>query len=113
MKGSFVLIFRQGSRTLTDEEQKRRTEEVRAWAIQHINDGHRLDPRVLDDESRRVGDDASHAGGDGRVTALNFIEAIDFDDAVKIASTHPGLRYGIGIEVRPWKDPRAQSAAAR
>src|SRR5262249_49350228 len=26
---------------------------------------------------------------------------------VKVAETHPGLRYGVNIEVRPWVDPRA------
>jgi hypothetical protein len=114
MKESFVLIFRQGRRPLMEEEQKRRTEEVRQWAIRHINDGHGLDPRVLDDESRRLGDEAPpDAHGDRHVIALNFIDATDFDDAVRVANTHPGLRYGIGIEVRRWRDPRAQSAAAR
>ena len=114
MKGSFVFIFRQGSSgNLTDEEQKRRTEEVRDWATQHIKDGHGLDPRVLDNESRHLGDDATHSESDGPVIALNFIEATDFEDAVRMAKTHPGLRYGVRIEVRPWRDPRAQPAAAR
>jgi hypothetical protein len=114
MKESFVLIFRQGRKQLTEEEQKRRTEEVRRWAIQHINDGHGLDPRVLDDGSRRLGDERpTGAHDDGPVIALNFIDATDFDDAVRVANTHPGLRYGIGIEVRRWRDPRVQPAAAR
>jgi hypothetical protein len=113
MKESFVFIFRQGTRTLTEEEQKRRTEDVRDWAIKHINDGHGLDPRVLDNKSYRLGDDAPDADSDGQVIALNFIEATDFEDAVTIAKTHPGLGYGVRIEVRPWKDPRAQPAAAR
>jgi hypothetical protein len=114
MKESFVLIFRQGRRLLTEEDQKRRTEEVRQWAIRHINDGHGLDPRVLDEESRRLGDEVPTAAhGDGHVIALNFIDATNVDDAVRVASTHPGLRYGISVEVRRWRDPRAQSAAAR
>jgi hypothetical protein len=112
MNGSFVFIFRQGSSSLTEEEQKRRTEEVRDWATQHIKDGHGLDPRVLDNESLRLGDHATHADTEGQVIALNFIEATDFEDAVRIAKTHPGLRYGVRIEVRPWRDPRAQPAAS-
>ena len=32
MKPGFVFIFRQGHKTLSEEEQKRRTEEVRSWA---------------------------------------------------------------------------------
>jgi len=47
------------------------------------------------------------------VIALNFIEAADFAEAVKIAKTHPGLRYGVHIEVRPWTDPRAQRKASQ
>jgi hypothetical protein len=47
------------------------------------------------------------------VIALNFIAAEDFDDAVRIAKTHPGLRYGVNIEVRPWKDPRASVSSPR
>jgi hypothetical protein len=113
MKGSFVFIFRQGSRKLTAAEQARRTEEVRAWALQRLKDDSGFDPRVLSDESYRLQNDTTAANNDGSVTALNFIEAADFDEAVKIAKTHPGLRYGVSIEVRPWKDPRVQPPPIR
>jgi hypothetical protein len=109
MKPGFVFIFRQGHKILSEEEQKRRTEEVRAWALQRIKDGSGLEPRVLGDQSIRLGDSAG-AASDGVVIALNFIQATDFDEAVNIAKTHPGLRYGVSIEVRPWSDPRAASA---
>jgi hypothetical protein len=42
------------------------------------------------------------------VIGFNFIEAKDFGEAVQVAQTHPGLRYGVSIEVRPWTDPRTQ-----
>ncbi len=106
---SFVFIFRPGSRILTEEEQKRRTEEVRDWAKQHL-DSHKLDPRVLAEESYRLGDDPGGAATSGPVIALNFIEAKDFSEAVAIAESHPGLRYGVSIEVRAWRDPRARPA---
>jgi hypothetical protein len=109
MKAGFVFIFRQGQKTLSEDEQKRRTEEVRAWALQQIKDGRWLEPRVLGDQSIRLGD-SDGAASDGSVIALNFIQATDFDEAVNIAKTHPGLRYGVSIEVRPWTDPRAASA---
>ena len=109
MKAGFVLIFRQGHKTLSEEEQKRRTEEVRAWALKQIKDGRGLEPRVLGDQSIRLGDSAG-ATSDGAVIALNFVQATDFDEAVNIAKTHPGLHYGVSIEVRPWTDPRAASA---
>jgi hypothetical protein len=107
MARSFVFIFRQGSRKLTEEEQKHRTEEVREWALQQVKDGRGLDPRILGEESLRLGDASTVAINDRSVIALNFIEATDFSEAVNIAESHPGLRYGVNIEVRPWIDPRA------
>jgi len=106
MARSFVFIFRQGSRKLAEDEQKQRTEEVREFALKQVKDGRGLDPRILGEESLRLGD-GSIAINERSVIAFNFIEATDFSDAVKIAESHPGLRYGVNIEVRPWIDPRA------
>jgi hypothetical protein len=108
MKSGFVFIFRKGNRILSEEEQKRRTEEVRAWALQE-GKAHDLEPRVLGDESLYLGDGDKNLKGEGTVIALNFIRATDLDEAVKIAKSHPGLRYGVSIEVRPWTDPRVQT----
>src|SRR5262245_22021139 len=96
---SYVLIFRQGSRKLTDEEQRKRAEEVRAWALQQIREGRGLDPRDLDAEAAILGDDASDARDRHPAIALNFIHAADFDEAVKIAKGHPGLRYGVSMRI--------------
>ena len=104
MSRPFVFIFRQGSRKLTEDEQKQRTEEVREWAFKQVKDGRGLDPRILGEESLRLGDGS--VAIERSVIALNFIEASDFSEAVKVAETHPGLRYGVNIEVRPWVDPR-------
>ena len=111
MGKSFVFIFRQGSRKLTEEEQKRRREEVRAWALQHIKNGSHLDPRILGEESRsRLGDGTAQANTDAPVIALNFVEATNLEQAVEMGKTHPGIRYGVEIEVRSWSDPRTNSA---
>ena len=110
MKKNFVFIFRQGPTRLSDEEQKQRTQEVRGWALEQMKQSRNLEPRILGDESYRLGEDARNKGDDGIVVALNFIEATDISEAVSIAKTHPGLRYGVRIEVRSWMDPRpAQS----
>ena len=106
MKATFVLIFREG-RKLSEEELRSRTEAVRKWALRHIQ-SHNLDPRILAEESYQLGDGTANHGR--RVTALNFIEADDLNHAVKIAETHPGLNYGVAIEVRHWRDPRAAAA---
>jgi hypothetical protein len=69
-------------------------------------EGRGLEPRILNDECVRLGETSAISTGEGAVIALNFIQAADFSEAVAIAKTHPGLRYGIDIEVRPWTDPR-------
>ena len=75
------------------------------WALKQVKDGRGLDPRVLGEESVRLGNGSIAI--ERSVIALNFIEATDFSEGVKVAETHPGLRYGVNIEVRPWVDPRA------
>ena len=46
------------------------------------------------------------------VTNQLFLEASDFDEAVRIAKTHPGTRYGGDIELRAWALPRSCRATA-
>jgi len=113
MKESFVFIFRQGTRRLTEAEQTQRTEEVRTWALQKLKENRGFDPRILGEEGYRLPTVTTGDLRDGSVTALNFIEAKDLNEAVEIAKTHPGLRYGISIEVRPWRDPRVPPAGVR
>lgn len=116
MKQTFVFIYRQGARKLSEEELKQRAEEVRAWAVRQTYEGRKLDPHLLGDQTYSVGlesDGKDGANRDGRVIAILFIEASDFSDAVKVAKTHPGLRYGVSIEVRPWARPAPATAAAQ
>jgi hypothetical protein len=107
----FVFLFRQSS-PLSEVDQKRRAEEVRNWALRQNAEGHKLDPRRLGEEKHLIGPNgksgvASQAA-DGSLTAILFVEARDFAEAVKIAESHPALHYGvINIEVRPWTAPSA------
>jgi len=110
MKQTFVLIFRQGTRTLSAEEQKQRIEAVREWAIRHVSNRSNLDPRVLGNESSLLGDTGIRADGADAVIALNFLEAEGLKEAIEVAESHPGLKYGVSIEVRQWSDPRARVA---
>jgi hypothetical protein len=104
----FVFIFRQGARKLSPELQSQRNDEIRVWAISLINEGHKLDPRALSQETCRIAPEGeSGANGERPVANLLFLEASDFDEAVKIAKTHPGTRYGAIIEVRAWAPPGA------
>jgi len=113
----FVLLFRQSPTQLSDAEQKRRAEEVRAWALRQNDDGRKLNPRILGKENYRVGPDGKRGPvgetGDGPLIAITFLEARDFAEAMRIADSHPGLRYGVSVEVRSWAPPPAPPTASR
>jgi len=101
----FVFIFRTSKRVLSEEEQEQR----RDWALALREGGRKLDPRILGEESYRVTEDgvknATSPGGEVPVAAILFIEAADFNEALTLAKTHPGLRSGVSIEVREWSIP--------
>lgn len=105
----FVIIFRQGPRTLTDAEKRARSAETTIWARRQNDAGHQLEPRILAPE--RILSGSSSAAGTqpdadaSLVTALLFLEARDLRDAAQVAESHPALRYGAAIEVRPWASP--------
>jgi hypothetical protein len=110
----FVLLFRQSS-PLSEADQKRRAEDVRDWARQQNTAGHKLDPRILSERKQRIGpngkSDSPNQSDEAPLTAILFVEARDFDEAVKIAGSHPALHYGvISVEIRPWTSPLAPPA---
>jgi hypothetical protein len=104
---TFVIIFRQGPQPLTDADKQQRAQETVVWA-RHQNDaGHKLDPRILAPESAHPGSgDSSTTSADAwPITALLFLEAHDLSEAAQVAESHPALRYGSKVEVRPWAAP--------
>jgi hypothetical protein len=111
---SYVLIFRQGSKPLSDDDRRQMTARVPAWVGEHLA-GRNLEPRILADPRSRLlsGRGAEGPPAIGRaVSALLFIEAVDFDDAVRVAATHPALDYDVSIEVRSWVPPVPPPAVA-
>jgi hypothetical protein len=111
---TFVIIFRQGPRPLTDSDKQRRAEEVVAWARGVNEAGHKLDPRILAPAVAHRGQTPTTAGAEPwPLTALLFLEAADLDDATKVAEAHPALRYGAAVEVRPWASPAPVAAPPR
>jgi hypothetical protein len=103
---TFVIIFRQGPRLLTDADKQRRAEETAVWARGQNEAGHKLDPRILTSENARRG--PAHDVPDGwPITALLFLQATDLGEAATIAEAHPALRYGASVEVRQWTPPVA------
>ena len=110
----FAFIFRQGRRLLSPAEQKQRADEVRAWALA-LKADKKLDPRLLGDQSQQFtpegGSLSAVPGAEGSIVAITFLEAADFSEAVKIAETHPGPRYGNSVEVRDWSLPPTLAAS--
>jgi hypothetical protein len=76
--------------------------------------GYKLDPRILAPESAHPGsEDCSASATDAwPITALLFLEAYDLSEAAEVAESHPALRCGSKVEVRPWAAPVAVAPAA-
>ena len=111
---TFVIIFRQGPRVLTDSDKQQRAEDVSAWARRQNDAGHKLEPRILTPDNAHRGPEGSRAAGTDAwpVTALLFLEAQDLSEATQVAEAHPALRYGVAVEVRPWGPPVPVAASS-
>jgi hypothetical protein len=104
---TFVIIFRQGPQPLTGADKQLRAQETVAWARLENDAGHKLDPRILAPESAHPGsEDSTATPADAwPITALLFLEAHNLSEAAQVAGSHPALRYGSKVEVRPWAAP--------
>lgn len=102
---TFVLIFRQGPQTRTDADKLRLFEETGPWARSQNEAGHKLGPHILESESAHFGPENDTVAGAWPVSALLFLEAEDLAAAAAVAQSHPGLRYGANVELRPWSPP--------
>jgi len=111
----FVIIFRQGPRTLTDADTQRRAEDTIAWARRHNDAGHKLDPHILAPERALRGPESTAVtqADPWPITALLLLEAQDLGEAAHVAESHPALHYGATVEVRPWASPIAAAPPAK
>jgi hypothetical protein len=107
----YALIF-YPSHTLTPGELKQRQIEILEWVKDVTSMGIDLDPRALGLPLTRLapsGGDA--ASGDEEAgpafTNIVFFNSASEEQAMRVAKTHPALRYGTRIEVREWTSPRA------
>jgi hypothetical protein len=110
----YVLIFH-STRTLSPEEVKRRGIDLAAWVKQVTDMGVTLDPRSLEETLANFsanGDQIVSREGPSDPTFRNlvFFDSASSEQAVTIARTHPGLRYGATVEVREWTSPRGLAA---
>ncbi len=105
---TFVLIFRQNpARERTPAQNQRLAAEMPPWVQRQNSEQRKFDPRILTKESAHVGveKDAGTPPGSWPVSALLFIEASDLADATRVAESHPALKFGVSVEVRPWTAP--------
>src|SRR5262245_46123605 len=111
----FVLLFRPNPDALSEADQKERTDAILAWAQLQNDNGRKLDPRTLGKEHLWIApaSEGRTAPPDRSLGNLLFIEARDFADAVDVARSHPGLRFGTSVEVRAWSRPPGVDPAAR
>jgi len=110
----YALVFRT-SRMLTPEEQKQRAVEIAAWVKQVTDMGIMLDPRALGETVANFsaeGDKIVSREGPSDPTLRNlvFFDSSSKEQAVNIARIHPGLHYGVTVEVREWTSPRETAA---
>ena len=111
----YALIFH-ATRTFTPEEQKQRAVDIAGWVKKVTDMGITLDPRnfgetlatfVLED-SKVIS--RNGASGPNPATIV-FFDSPSSELAVDIARIHPGLNYGVTVEVREWTSPRELAAA--
>jgi hypothetical protein len=104
---TFVIIFRQGPRTLTPADIQQRTQQTSVWARRQNDAGHKLDPHILTPARERRGAGMGDVTGIDTwpITALLFLEAHDLAEAAEVAAEHPAIDYGANVEVRPWAPP--------
>ena len=107
MNGTFVIIFRQGPRTLTPDDLQQRSQETSVWARRQNEAGHKLDPHILTPARERRGADIGDAAGIDAwpITTILFLEARDLAEAAGVAGEHPAISYGANVEVRAWAAP--------
>ncbi len=87
-------------------------EEYRQWAIDRENEGRLVSAEKLADDTRVMtasGGEivvASDAHSDRALGGYFLIKAPSLDDAIALARTHPHLKYGGEVEVRPIEHTR-------
>lgn len=111
----YALIFH-ATRPLTPEELQRRGPEIQAWVKTVNGKGITLDPRAFGETLATFSQPdgapvSSNGSSDPSLVNIVFFDAPGKGGALEIARIHPGLNYGVTVEVREWNFPRAPVAA--
>jgi hypothetical protein len=111
----YALIFH-ATRTFTPEEQKQRPVDIAGWVKKVTATGITLDPRNFGDTLASFAlEDSKVVSRDGesspKPATIVYFDCPSSEQAVDIARIHPGLHYGVTVEVREWSSPRELSLA--
>ena len=110
----YALVFR-ATRALTPQELKQRAVDIPAW-VKRVGDmGITLDPRNFGETAANFSAEGSEVASregssDPSLGTIVFFDSPSRDQAVNIARIHPGLHYGVTVEVREWTSPRETAA---
>lgn len=110
----YALVFH-STRTPTPEEQKQRAVEIAAWVKGVTDKGIALDPRNFGETAANFSAEGSKVvsrdrSSDPTLSTIVYFDSPSRDQAVDIARIHPGLHYGVTVEVREWTSPREIAA---
>jgi hypothetical protein len=105
----YAMIFR-SQRVLTADQQRQREAEIQVWAKTVRDRGVTLDPRILGATDAYFEVEGDHVvsrpgGDDSSPGAIIFFDAASREQAIDVARSHPGLRYGVTVELREWQAP--------
>lgn len=110
----YALLFHT-SRILTPDEQKQRSLDIAAWVKGVTETGVAFDPRSLGETAANFSGEGNdivsrHRSSDPTFSNIVFFDCASREQAVEIARRHPGLHYGVTVEVRQWTSPRETAA---
>jgi len=92
--------------------------EIPAWVKRVGQMGIPLDPKALAPSAVRLSQQngsivTEEGSADPTLTNLVFFDAADQEQALEVARIHPGLHYGVNVEVREWTSPAANPPAQK
>lgn len=99
----YALIFRRTA-PLDPADLPARNAAARDWALALKQQGVLRSAAPLEDDGRVVSlRGAETVSNTGLIASVLVIEAESLDAAVRLAEGHPGLAFGVEIEIRPVK----------
>jgi len=99
----FALLFRP-TRPVSPEQLPQRNAAARGWAVALRHEGTLKTASPLEEGGVTVTPEGvGPVSHEREVASVLVIEAADLESAVTLAKGHPGLAYGVEVEVRPVK----------